>query len=1035
MRKNLSVRLFRMEKAVQYLRAEVKMAVLLVAFLTLSIHSFGQKTVSGRVSSGNETLAGVTINEKGTGNSTFSDVNGRYTIRVQGSNPTLVFTFVGFDSQEVAVGERTEVNVSLTESSTSLDEVVIIGYGQAKKSDLTGSVSSMNAESIQRTNKTNAFQAMQGQVAGVNLQMTDNKPGGAFNVRIRGVNTINSSEAIENAGYGAGQNPLYIVDGIFVSDISFLNPADIDQMDILKDASATAIYGSRGTNGVVIIKTKGGVKGRLSVSYDNYFGSKQAYYLPDMLQGAEFVEYFKDAVVGLQWAGGNTSFGRDDVNLSQYMRPNELANISANKYTDWIGLVNQPGFQTNHTVGLSGGNENTTFGLGMAYTKDEGTFAGEAFERYTMRANINSRILPNVTLGYTNYIALSTRDEGSKEGLRSAYRLRPTGSPYDENGDPQFFPLQGESFITNPLFEADNWVNQTRVLNYLGNLSLEISPLKNLKVTSNFSPNVEFSRLGEYRALYNKATSGNQLNTRAVVLNRNRMSYTWDNIINYDWKINPDNNLNATLVYSQFYDRYENYYAERRNFSTDQFLFYNLGAGSVLQSATSGFSKQTLESYTGRLNYGHKGKYLLTLTGRYDGSSILAANNKWAFFPSAAIAWRVVEEDFMKNQTTFSDLKFRLSYGQTGNNGTGGGLSPLASLSLIGSNFTNIGDQVTQTAFVSGLANQNLTWEKTKEWNFGVDFGLLKNRITGTLDIYNRLNTDIIFFRPVPSATGYSGVFDNVGEATNKGVEFAVTSKNINNGDFRWTTSLNFATNRNKITQLYGGVDEILFGVQGGSYIHKVGYPIGSIYTWEFDGIWQLNELDEARKVNQLPGQVKVKDIDGNGVINADDRTVIGNAMPKWTGGITNTFDYKNLDFSFFVYTSQGARSNSYFHISHTGGFDATPGRFNSLKTNYWTPDNPSNDWYQPSNNGPYASALQYPDVSYVKVGYITLGYSLNQKFLDRIRVKSARLYVTGQNPFTFSDYVGFDPETAVRNSYASAHMTRTWMGGVNIKF
>lgn len=1036
MRKTLFKRFSYLGKTAPHLRAGVKIAVLFLTFLTISIYSYGQqRTVTGTVTSGNEALVGVTINEKGTSNSAFSDAEGKFTLRLQGNSPTLVFSFVGFEEQEVVVGQRTAVDVSLVESTTSLDEVVVIGYGQAKKSDITGSVSSMSSESIQRTNKTNAFQALQGQVAGVNLQMTDNKPGGAFNVRIRGSNTINSGEALENAGFSAGQNPLFIVDGIFVNDISFLNPADIGQMDILKDASATAIYGSRGTNGVVIIKTKGGTKGRLSVSYDNYFGAKEAYNLPNMLQGADFVDYFKDAVVGLQWAGGNTAFTRDDVNLNNFLRPNEIANINANKYTDWIKLVDKRGFQTNHTIGLSGGNENTTYGLGMAYTKDEGTFEGEAFDRYTMRGNISSKILPNVTLGYTNYIALSTRNEGSREGLRSAYRLRPTGTPYDDNGQPVFFPLQGESFITNPLFEADNWVIETRALNYLGNLSLEVTPLKGLKLSSNFSPNVEFSRMGEYRARYNKATSGNQQNTRAVVNNRNRMSYTWDNIINYDAKVGKDHNLNTTFVYSQFLDRYENYNAERRNFTTDQFLFYNMGAGSVIQSVGSGLSKQTLESYTGRINYSYKSKYLLTLTGRYDGSSILAKENKWAFFPSAAFAWRIAEENFMQNQTTFSDLKVRLSYGQTGNNGAGGGLAPLGSLSLIGSGFTNIGDQVLQTAFVSGLANQNLTWEKTKEWNFGLDFGLLKNRITGTLDIYNRVNTDIIFFRPVPTATGYSGVFDNVGEARNRGIEFAINSKNINKGDFRWNTSLNFAINRNKVTKLYGDLDEILFGVQGGSYIHKVGYPIGSIYTWEFDGIWQLDELEEARKFGQQPGQVKVKDIDGNGVINADDRTIIGNSMPKLTGGITNTLEYKNLDFSFFVYTSQGVRSNSYFHISHTGGFDATPGRFNSLKTNYWTPDNPSNEWYQPSNNGPYAGALQYPDVSFVKVGYITLGYSLNQSFLDKIKVKSARFYVTGQNPFTFTNYVGWDPETAVRNSYASAHMTRTWMGGVNIKF
>lgn len=1037
MKENLSFRFFYCKKT-EVISAFKNGGALILLTLCLflpGITHAQSKTVMGKVSSKGEALIGVTVSEKGTSNSIFSDAEGKFNLKVTGADPVIIFTYVGYETKEEVLGNRNELNVILEESSQLLDELVIVGYGQVKKSDLTGSITTMNAETIQKTNKTNAFQAMQGQVAGVNIQAADNKPGGGFNIRIRGANTINSNETVEQGGYSSGQNPLFVVDGIFVNDISFLNPADIAQMDILKDASATAIYGSRGTNGVVIIKTKGGTKGSLSVSYDNYFGSKQAYNIPHMLQGQDFVNYFIDAVVGNQFASGNLSYSRDQVDLTKFLRPNELANIKNNTFTDWIKLTDRTGYQTNHTVSLSGGSDKSTFGLGMAYTKDEGTFEGEGFDRYTLRGNVNGTILPGVTLGYNNYVALSTRNEGSREGLRSAYRLRPTGSAFDANGNRIFFPLEGESFITNPLFEIDNMTMQTRILNYLGNLSLEINPVKNLRISSNFSPNVEFSRFGEYRGRYNKSTSGNQQNTRATVVNRNRMSYTWDNIINYNWKINSDHSLNSTFVYSQFLDRWENYGQERRNFSTDQFLFYNLAAGSVIQTVSSGLSKQTLESYTGRLNYTYKGKYLLTLTGRYDGSSILAANNKWAFFPSAAFAWRIANEDFMASQNTFSDLKLRISYGQTGNNGGGGGLVPLGSQSLIGSGFTNIGDQVIQTGFVTNLANQNLTWERTKEWNFGLDFGLRNNRITGTLDVYNRLNSDIIFYRPVPTASGYSGIFENVGEARNRGVEFGINSLNIRKGDFKWTTNLNFAVNKNKVTKLYGNLEEILFNVQSASYIHKVGYPIGSVYTWEFDGIWQLSEAEQARKYGQQPGQVKVKDRDGNGVINAEDRTIIGSNLPTFTGGMTNTFEYKEFDFSVFAYTSRGAIANSYFHLSHAGYFDSNPGRFNSYKTNYWTPENPSNDWFQPSNQGPYVDAIRYQDVSFVKIGYITLGYTLKSQWIEKLKLKSARLYLTGQNPFIFTKYEGWDPESAARNSWGAAHMTRTWMGGLNVKF
>jgi len=542
-------------------------------------------------------------------------------------------------------------------------------------------------------------------------------------------------------------------------------------------------------------------------------------------------------------------------------------------------------------------------------------------------------------------------------------------------------------------------------------------------------------RFGEYRGRYNKSTSGNVENTRADVTNGNRLSYTWDNIINYNADLGPDHVLNGMFVYSQFLDRYENYRMQRRNFSTDQFLFYNIEAGSDVRDVTSGMTRQTLESFTTRINYTYKDRYLFTVTGRYDGSSILAENNKWAFFPSVAFAWRISDEAFMQNQNLFGDLKMRLSYGETGNNGSGGGLQPLGSQSLIGNRFTNLGGNVMQTAFVTGLANQNLTWERTKEYNLGLDFGFFNNRVFGSLDMYHRQNTDIIFFRPTPTVTGFNGVFENVGEASNKGIELMLNSVNIHTRNFKWTTNLNFARNINQITKLYGDLDEILFGVQAGSYIHRVGQPVGSIFSWEFDGIWQLDQLEEARSYGQQPGQVRVRDINGDGRIDADDRTVLGVNMPDWTGGIGNTLAYKNFDFTFFVHTLQGAMSPSYFHISHSGGFDATPARFNSLKTNYWTPDNPSNDWYQPSNNGPYSEALTYQDVSFIKVGYMTLGYTFNQNLLDALRVGSLRVYFTAQNPFTFTSYEGWDPENAARNTWGAAFMSRTLMGGINVKF
>ncbi|WP_235954759.1 SusC/RagA family TonB-linked outer membrane protein [Cyclobacterium salsum] len=994
--------------------------------------------VTGTVISGEDEqpIPGASVLVKGTTTGTVTDLDGNFKITIANpSEAVLTFSFIGYLPQEVPVNNQTSLSVTLSPNVTEMDEVVVVGYGETSRRDLTGAVVSMDADNIKETNKVNAFQSLQGQVAGVNIQLADNKPGGGFNVRIRGSNTINSNETVSQGGFTPGQNPLFVVDGMFVNDISFLNPADIERMDVLKDASATAIYGSRGSNGVIIVETKKGSQGSVSVQYDNYVGVKQAYDLPDMLQGEEFVDYFRDAVVGNAYASGNFGLSPEDVNLEEFMRPNELENVANGDYVDWIDLVRHNGIQQNHSLGINGGNDKTVYGLGVAYTRDEGTFEGENYERYTIRGNMSSELSDLFSMAFSNYATFSIRDEGSREGLRSAYRLRPTGTPFDENGDPLFFPLQGETFITNPLFEPDNITRETRTLNYLSNLSLSYTPHPNLKITSNFSPNIEFNRYGEYRGRFAKSTSGNVGNRRADVTNGNRISYTWDNIVNYKWEPGADHVVNATLVYSLFSDRYENYRIQRRNFPTDEFLFYNIDAGSDLRTAEGGFSKQTLISYTGRFNYAYKDKYLVTVTGRYDGSSILAENNKWAFFPSAAIAWRVIDEGFMQNQSLFEELKLRLSYGETGNNGSGGGLAPLGSLSLIGNNFTNLGDQVAQTAFVTNLANQNLTWEKTKEVNLGVDFGLFNNRIYGSLELYNSNNTGIIFFRPTAQVTGFSGVFENVGEANNKGIELSINSVNADNGDFKWTTSLNFARNVNKVTRLYGDLDQILFGVQAGSYIHKVGEPLGSIFTYEFDGIWQMDEVDLAQSFGQQPGQVRVKDLNDDGVIDADDRTIIGANLPDWSGGISNSFNYKNWDFTFFVRTSQGAVSPSYFHISHSGGFDGTPARFNSLHTNYWTPENPSNEWYQPSNNGPFSEPLIYRDVSFVKVGYITLGYNFGQGILEALKINDLRLYFTAQNPFTFTSYEGWDPENAARNSWGSAYNSRILMGGINVKF
>ncbi len=1038
MRKLLQLRMLRPIFAILVLLGtEVSQANTYVKFYS----SYEQKSISGVVydADSGETLPGVTVNIKGSNTGTVTDLDGSFEIKAE-SGSILVFSFVGYVSQEVIIKDQTSLSINMETDIASLEEVAIIGYGKVKRSNLTGSVSTVSSETLEKTNKIDAVSSIQGQVAGVTVQRTDNKPGsGGFNIRVRGANTINSGSG--NGGYSPGQNPLFVVDGIFVDDISFLNPADIERMDVLKDAASAAIYGSRGTNGVVIIQTKKGKEGKMSIRYNNYVGFKEIYNLPPVFDGQSYIPFLRDVVVGNQFAsnkdGNFSQYSAAAVNIEDYLSEEELQNIANGVSTDWVDLITRNGFQQNHTLDLSGGNENTVYAAGLGYTEDEGTTYGEDFKRYTLKGNIQSDLTDWLTFGYDNYITLATTNEGSLEAFRSAYRLKPIGRAYDENGDLLFLPTQKETQVSNPIFDTKNWKLENKYINFIGNISLSIKPLKGLSITTKFAPNVKYTRLGEYRGLYTKSAIGNQSSTRAQVDNFLDYSYTWDNIIDYNKDIDSDNSIAATFIYSRFLQENESYNIQIRNFSSDNFLFYNLGAGSNINSYGSGFSKQTLESYTARVNYNLMDRYILTLTGRYDGASVLSEDNKWAFFPSASLAYRVIRENFMNSQKVFSDLKLRLSYGQTGNNGIGGGLNPLGTLSLLNSSYTNLGDASVPTLFVSGLANQDLSWERTSEVNVGVDFGFLNNRLTGSVDIYNRNIRDIIFFRPLPTATGFSGTFDNIGESRNRGIEIGLNAKIIDNDNFKWNTNINFASNRNEIVNLYNNSNEIIFGAQGGTFIHRVGEPTGSLYGYKYDGIWQLDQAEEAATYGQKPGQVRVVDINGDGQITEQgDRTVLGNPLPKWTGGFTSTMNYKDFDFSFFVYTSQGVTISSNFHNARAFSYDGEPARlWNGYDTNYWTPDNPTNNWFQPGNGGPYQQAIKNMDVSFVKVGFMTLGYSLPTSTTEKLGIKRLRLYTTVQNPFTFTDYDGWDPENAGRNTYGAAFMSRTYMAGLNFSF
>ncbi|MDN5210443.1 TonB-dependent receptor [Fulvivirgaceae bacterium BMA12] len=977
------------------------------------------KRITGFVKDDNNVgLPGVTVMIKETTIGTVTDADGKFAIDIPGTKSVLVFSYLGYLEEEVVVGNKAVIDLVMMPDVTLLDEIVVIGYGTAKKSDLTGAVQSMNAERIAETPNYTAMAAMQGKMAGVDIIRSNNKPGGGVDIQIRGVNAVFNFDDDNQAA----PQPLFVVDGIFVDNIDDLNPADIEKIDVLKDASATAIYGSRGANGVVIVSTKSGMPGKAKIEYKGFVSVSEATNLPDMMTGEEFVAFALDAAAGS---------GREDWTMDRIFGPDELENIRTGNYTDWVDLlVDDFGLQTNHSLSFSGGDKGMNYSFGGAYTSDEGIVGDEKYERYNLRGSVDKKINNLFKIGFKVYSSYTIRNEDSYEAMRSAYRLRPTANPYDENGEPKFWPMDKEQQISNPLFEADNITREKRATRVYGNLYLQVTPLKGLSYKVSFSPETEFNRYGEYRGRYSKSSRGQASRTRGLYNSYNRLQYTFDNVIAYNKEIAKNHNLSATLISSLWYKRQDEGKTQVRNFEDDRTTFYNIGTGLEYREIKSEFRQETLASYATRIQYNYMGRYLLTASGRYDGSSKLAKGNKWHFFPSAALAWRVSEEAVVKENLSFlSNLKLRISYGETGNNN----VSAYSSGARINNSTFVFGDEVVATSQIGSISNSKLTWEIGKEVNFGMDFGIFNNRISGSLELYNKKVDGVILNRQIPRISGFQYTRSNIGKIENKGVEVSLNIYPVQKPNFTWSTTITFSRNRNKLLELFGdGKDDI-----GNRWF--IGKPVSVYYDYEMAGIWQESEAAEAEEYNQRPGQVKVVDQNMDGEIDADnDRVVLGSPDPDWHGGITNRFKYRNFDLSIFAYTRKTQMLHSEFHSKFV--FDAAahgpyPARFNGLNADYWTADNPGAEYALPGW-GDFNRLTNYrTDVDFIKIGYITLGYNLHKSLLEKLGMGKFRVYATADNPFVFTEYQGWDPENAHRNTWGYGFMRRSYQLGVELTF
>ena len=1017
-------------------------------FLFLSLFCFSQSfaqsnyKVTGRILDGanpSEGIIGATVVEKGTTNGVATDIDGNFTITVAGGDAVLVVSYVGYATQEVEVANQKNVTITLAEDSKELDEVVVVGYKTIKKSDLTGAVGSVGAEALTERNMTNALEAVQGNVAGVQISNSTGRLGDGFDITIRGNNSLNDDS-----------NPLFVVDGVPVDNIDFLNPQDIARIDILKDASSTAIYGSRGSNGVVIVTTKSGnsVKPGLNVSLDSYYGVKQVARLPQMMDGQTWWRYHQSAYIA-------TSGVADPMDLTAEVLESKYAGsansllverANNNEYFDWYDLVLQNGNQHNTYLNFSGNAAGGVgYNIGLGVQNETGNVQNESLDKYTLKIGLHHKVSDRLTYGLNTTLALTNDQLGSELAMREAFRLNPFLSPYgldgvtlepqpgklrDENGD----YLINKTSTYNPLLEIANSTDEIRRLNGIGNAFIQYKPAEWLSFKSTFAPGFSTRRRGRaWGAQTNRGVSNNNLPS-ADLENIQNINYTWDNQFDVD-RTYGDHKISLLGLQSIYYTQTEGNFMSARNlpFETD---FYNLGSGEQsTYNVSSFFTKQTLASFALRFNYAFNDKYLVTLSNRWDGSSLLSEGNRWDNFPSAAVAWNISQEDFLSGVAAVSYLKLRASYGFTGNNI----IAPYSTANIL--NTQTYYDYYGSTAngwITNSLANNTLGWEKTREANFGLDFGFMNERVVGSLDIYDRLSDDLLLQQQLPIETGFESISANVGSVSNKGVELALTTRNIVKSDLSWQTTFTFTRNRNSIVSIYGQteVDDI-----GNGWF--IGESINSHYNYQFDGIWQASERDAAESYGQSEGQARVVDQNNDGVISADDdRVILGNSDPSWSGSVFSSLRYKDFDFSFSVIASQGMYVFSPFHQNFTNTRDR--GR-QKLDIDWYIPENgaglpaqPSNSYPMPRNMGTYwrnDGVGYYRDASFIKVKNISLGYNLSKEALANVGISRMRIYANVLNPFVFTEYDGYDPEWASASFGIGRVSSITYQLGVNVNF
>lgn len=983
-----------------------------------------QVNVKGVVTRQNgEPLSGVSIVVKGSDKGTVTQADGSFWIEAP-SNSTLLFTYIGYIAQEIKVsGSQANLNIQLIENKNELDQVVVVGYGTRKKSDVTGAIVSVSEQSIKDIPAANLTQALQGQGAGIDIQKNggNSKPGATPTILIRGSRSISATN-----------EPLIVVDGIpFNGSINDLNQDDVSSVEILKDASSTAIYGSRGANGVILITTKRGRSNKPVITYNAYAGFVKLQNQFPVMNTEEFSEFKKWALYNGRFNsnGTRTYTSPQDSNLIlQNFSPQELESMRTGRSTDWQSLMYKTGMITNHQLGYTGGTDLTQYALSAGYFKETGIYFGQGFERFSLKASVDQQFGKRVKIGVSTLNTYTVTEGEGANPMGQALRASPLVSPYNADGSllNDFVPGSA-SQVWNPLanFEEGAVVQRRKRFGTFTTLYADINIANGLKYRFNSGVELRTDIYGDFYA--SKTT--NNLGGLSTAQNRTnfRTNYTIENILTYDKVLAKRHKINFTGLFSLQEQSTQGNEFRNNNIAADDLQYYNPTYGANLVGEGNEETWDII-SYMGRLNYAFDDRYLMTLTLRTDASSRLAPGNKDDLFPSAAVAWNIHREKFFNSVRAITNLKLRASYGRVGNTA----ISAYQTLGALSSLVYNYGDATVTGVFLTNVPNPDLTWEYTSTLNLGLDFGILRNRVSGSIEVYKQSTDNLLLPQTLPSTSGIpNAIVTNVGKTENKGIELHLSSVNFlgkTRNSFSWTTDLNFFINRGKITKLAGGV------LNDPANSRFVGQPIGVFYDWKKIGIWQATAADTALAillgqtitgVNSVIGDIKRADVSGpdgkpdNRLTDTYDRVILGSSQPKWEGGMTNRFSYGGFDLTVVAFARWGhmIRSNL-----HGGGFVNTfQGTYNNIKTRYWTPTNGENEFPKPNanrTNTPNNSLMGYFDGSFVKIRTISLGYNMPSSILRKLGVRSARVYTTVEDPFIlFSPFVnkygGIDPEAS----------------------